>query len=379
MVAEKMRTVKFIGQNPREKLFGVEVRKRVNAYLHDRKMSPKGGWAIIVKAIVMLGIYIAPFVLLLTGQFNVATAFLLVMLMGIGEAGVGMSVMHDAAHGAFSSRQWVNKLFGSSMYLLGSNTLNWKIQHNVLHHTYTNIYGFAGTKISGFDEDIETKAVIRLCDHAPLKKYHQYQHIYAFFLYGLMTLSKLVTDFSQLLKYNRAGMTRDQKVSETTELLKLAVGKIIYLTIIIGLPFMLTAYAWWQILIGFAIMHITAGMIMGTVFQMAHVVEGATQPLPNEQGVIQTDWAVHEIQATSDFARNNLLLNWYIGGLNFQIEHHLFPHVSHIHYRSIAPVVEQTVREFNFAYNLKPTFLKALASHARRLRELGRWTPEREG
>lgn len=374
-----MKAIKFISQDGREKLFAVEVRKRVNAYFQERKISPKGGLAIVLKSVVMLGIYIAPFVLLLTVHFNVIPALLLVILMGVGEAGVGMSVMHDAAHGAFSSKRWVNKIFASTMYLLGSNTLNWKIQHNVLHHTYTNIYGSAQINSYGFDQDIETKAVIRLCDHAPLKKYHRFQHIYAFFLYGLMTLSKLVTDFAQLIEYNRAGMTKDQKVNGKTEILMLALAKIIYLFVIIGLPLMLTDYSWWQILIGFAILHITAGMIMGTVFQMAHVVEGAKQPLPNERGVIQTEWAVHELQATSDFARNNLLLNWYIGGLNFQIEHHLFPHVSHVHYRRIAPIVERTAKEFSFVYNLKPTFVNALVSHARRLKELGRQPHEKEG
>lgn len=105
---------------------------------------------------------------------------------------------------------------------------------------------------------------------------------------------------------------------------------------------------------------------------VAHVVEGADQPLPDDRGVIHTDWAVHEVLTTANFARNNRLLNWYIGGLNFQIEHHLFPHICHIHYRHIAPIVERTAKEYGLKYNEKPTFRAALASHVRRLRELGR-------
>jgi linoleoyl-CoA desaturase len=294
---------------------------------------------------------------------NIWFALLLVFVMGFGEAGVGMSVMHDAAHGALSEKKWVNKLFASTMYLLGSGTFNWKVQHNVLHHTFTNIYGL--------DQDIETKAVIRLCDHAPLKKYHRFQHIYAFFLYGLMTLSKLISDFGQLIQFNKSGITKEQNRKPAIELLKLAVSKTIYMCIIIGLPLILTDYKWWQILIAFAIMHTIAGMIMSTVFQMAHVVEGTAQPVPDENGVINTEWAVHELRTTSDFARNNLFLNWYVGGLNFQIEHHLFRNICHIHYRKIALIVEATAKEFGFNYNLKPSFGVALSSHVRRLKDLG--------
>ena len=134
----------------------------------------------------------------------------------------------------------------------------------------------------------------------------------------------------------------------------------------------LTDFTWWQVLLGFCILHLTAGMIMSTVFQMAHVVEGTKQPLPDSNGVINNEWAVHELMTTSDFARNNLFLNWYIGGLNFQIEHHLFPNICHIHYRKIAPIVQQTADEFGFTYNLKPTFLAAFISHAKRLKALGK-------
>lgn len=148
--------------------------------------------------------------------------------------------------------------------------------------------------------------------------------------------------------------------------------KIIYLFVIIGVPILFTPFSWWQILLGFLIMHWTAGCILSTVFQMAHVVEGTEQLLPNTEGVIQREWAVHELRTTSDFARNNLFLNYYVGGLNFQIEHHLFPNICHIHYRKIAPIVEKTAEEFGFMYNLKPTFMNALHSHIRRLKELGK-------
>lgn len=358
-----MKKVKFVSANRYQKEFVIALRRNVNNYFKENNLSTKGNAGMYIKAGFMLSIYIVPFIILLSMRMETWLYLVLIILMGIGEAGIGMSVMHDASHGALSSKRWVNNLFSSTMFLLGSNTYNWQIQHNLWHHTYTNVYRL--------DSDIDTKGSIRLCQHAPLKKIHKYQYIYAFPLYGLMTLSKLVTDFNQLLKINKAGITARQNRNPKIEILKLIITKIIYFSVIIGLPMFLTDFHWWQILIGFAILHITAGMIMSTVFQMAHVVEGTEQALPNSEGIIANDWVVHQLRATSDFARNNLFLNWYIGGLNFQIEHHLFSNICHIHYRKIAPIVEQTAHEFGFSYNLKPTFIAALKSHIRRLKVLG--------
>ena len=360
-----MKTVKFISDDPVQKQFASAVRKNVNAYFKDNGISTKGNATMFIKAFVLLSTYIASFIFILTLPMSWPVALLLAILMGIGEAGIGMSVMHDAAHGAFSGKQWVNNLFASTMFLLGSNTFNWKVQHNILHHTFTNIYGY--------DQDIETKAVLRLSEHAPLKKFHRFQFIYAYFFYGLMTLSKLITDIAQLIAFNKEGITEEQNRKPSNEIFKLLLTKLIYFSILIGLPIWLTHFKWWQVLIGFALLHVTAGMIMSTVFQMAHVVIGTEQPLPDENGVIKNEWAVHELRTTSDFARDNLFLNWYVGGLNFQIEHHLFTNICHVHYRKIAPIVERTAHEYGIGYNLKPSLLDAFISHAKRLKLLGKY------
>jgi linoleoyl-CoA desaturase len=147
--------------------------------------------------------------------------------------------------------------------------------------------------------------------------------------------------------------------------------KLMYLFIFIGLTIYFTDFTWWQVLIGFLVMHWTAGFILSVVFQLAHVVEGADQPLPNADGIVESDWAVHELATTSNFGRNNWLLTWYVGGLNFQIEHHLFPHICHVHYQAISPIVEKTAKEFGLNYNLKPRFRDALRSHVRMLKVLG--------
>jgi linoleoyl-CoA desaturase len=311
----------------------------------------------------MLCAYIIPFIIILTISMSAWVALLMTILMGIGMAGIGMCTMHDGVHGSYSHKEWVNKLFGGTIYLLGSNVFNWKIQHNYFHHAYTNI--------EGYDQDIAIRGPIRLSQFAPLRKIHRYQYIHAFFFYGLLTITKLTNDFSQLAEYNKAGITKRYHVNPVLEYIKMVLVKAAYLFVFIGLPILFTSFSWWQVLLGFFIMHWTAGCILSTVFQMAHVVEGTVQLMPGAEGIIESEWAVHELRTTSDFARNNLLLNFYIGGLNFQIEHHLFPNICHIHYRKIAPIVEWTAREYGFNYNLKPTFINALRSHIHRLKELG--------
>ncbi len=347
-----------------QKQFAAAVRKNVNTYFREKGISTKGDHRIILKTIAMFTLYLAPFILLLVLPITGWWALLIAVLMGFGVAGIGMAVMHDAAHGSASSYTWLNKVLSNSMYLLGSSVLTWKIQHNVLHHTHTNI--------NEVDHDIRSRGPLRFNEHAAIHWSQRSQHIHAFFFYGLLTLTKLVNDFFMLARFNREGLTQRQGLSPKREFVELALTKVGYFAIFIGLPLIFTALAWWQVLLGFVVMHFVTGVILGSIFQLAHVVEGTDHPIPNDAGLIENDWTVHELQTTANFARNNRVLNWYIGGLNFQIEHHLFPHICHIHYRHIAPIVERTAKEFGLVYNDKPSLIAALGSHVRRLKQLGR-------
>ncbi len=356
-----METVIFKGKNKDEDNFVVALRKNVNDYFKHNHLSTKANFAMIFKTIIMLSFYIIPYLLIVFTPLNSFLALFLVILMGIGVAGVGMCVMHDACHGAYSSNFKINNLLSASLYLLGSDVLNWKIQHNYLHHTYTNV--------PGYDEDIDSKGPIRLSKKSPWKWYHRFQFLYAFIFYGMMTITKLIDDFPNLISYHKNGYIKYQKVKVNRQLLKMAIRKLIYLFIIIGIPIIVATYSVIQIVTAFLLMHWVASIILSYVFQMAHVVEGARQPLNNE---IDTNWFIHQLNTTSDFARNNKILSWYVGGLNFQIEHHLFPSICHIHYKKIAPIVEKTVREFGFTYNLKTSFSSALSSHMQSLIILGK-------
>jgi linoleoyl-CoA desaturase len=344
--------------------FMATLKRNVNDYFKEKGISTKGNWKTALKSVCMLTIYFTPFILMLTVSMSGWMILPLAIVMGIGMAGTGMAVMHDGLHGSSSMKSWLNDLLGSTIYLLGSTSINWKIQHNVLHHTFTNI--------EGMDEDIESRSVLRLSKHAPLKKIHRFQHIYAFFLYSFMLLRKFVNDFFQLHRYNKQGLTAQHNAKPTREYIKLIGSKILYFGIALGLPMLVSDFTWWQILLGFVIMLCTAGFIMAIVFQMAHLVEEVQQPLPTSEGNMENEWAIHQLETTANFARNNPLINWFVGGLNFQIEHHLFPNICHIHYRKLSHIVEKTAREHGLPYHLQPSFVSALASHTRMLRNLGR-------
>lgn len=345
--------------------FVTRLNQRVNEYFRDNNLNRHGNLEMVVKTFFMFSLYFLPYALILNGIISGTWPLLLaVVIMGFGLAGIGLSVMHDANHGAYSDKSWVNQLIGYSLNLLGATCFTWKIQHNVLHHSFTNIHEE--------DEDISPRGVLRLSPHSPWKAMHRYQYLYAWFLYGLMTLVWiLVKDFDRLIKYNRRGLVKKQKASIIAEWFILLTTKAAYIGYSVLIPLWLTPLSIWQILLGLVIMHYIAGFVLAVIFQPAHVVEGTEYPLPDATNSMSTNWAIHQLHTTTNFGNRSRWFSWYVGGLNFQIEHHLFPNICHVHYRKLAPIVQETTREFGLPYKSAKTFVGALAGHARLLRNLG--------
>ncbi len=357
-----MKTIRFVAKDKSQ--FTATLRKNVDNYFKENKISNKGNGHMLFKVIALLTMYLLPFTIMLVYGINGWPALLLWAIMGVGMSGIGMGVMHDSAHGSLSKKAWLNKLVSHSMYLIGGNTFNWKLQHNVLHHTFTNI--------DGHDEDIEPKGSMRFSKLTPRKKIHRFQFIYAYFLYSLMSFSRLFNEFKQLNNFNKNGLTRAQGSTPRKEMGILIVGKTLYISVFVGLPYIFCGFNFWNVFLGFMIMHVIAGLFMSVVFQMAHVVEGVDQPVPNEESVIENEWMIHQMETTADFGKKSVLLGWIIGGLNYQVEHHLFPNVCHVHYKNISPIVESTAKEFGVPYKEYSTFFSAIVSHTRLLKALGR-------
>jgi linoleoyl-CoA desaturase len=339
--------------------------KRVNDYFKENNISKKtGNWKLHVKTIVMFAIFLTPYFIMIAMDMPWWAYMLLNVVIGIGMAGVGMNVMHDGNHGAYSSKSWLNKIMGSSIYILSGNVYNWQVQHNVLHHTYTNIMGH--------DEDLDAGRIIRFSKKSPWYSFHRFQHYYSVFLYGLLTFNwAITTDFQQMYRYMKRGLSYGKFPNPVLNWSLLAITKLIYFSMWIVVP-LIVGVAWWKVILGFLVMHYTAGLILSVVFQLAHVVEETVNPEANEEGMMENTWAIHQLFTTANFAPKNWLINYFTGGLNHQIEHHIFPNISHVHYTKIAKIVKETAQEFNLPYNEFKTTRAAIYAHFKHLKDLGR-------
>lgn len=118
--------------------------KRVNDYFKENNIQKTGNWKLHLKTVILFSLFLTPYFLIITLTNIPLWLFLLLsVIIGVGMAGIGMNVMHDGNHGAYSDKKWVNKFMGGSIYILAGNVYNWQVQHNVLHHTYTNKIGRA--------------------------------------------------------------------------------------------------------------------------------------------------------------------------------------------------------------------------------------------
>jgi linoleoyl-CoA desaturase len=356
--------VRFIAKdrNAPEAKFFATVKSRVDQYFKERHLSSHANTAMVLKTLLFLGGLAGVYALIMSGIFSPWAMFGLALLLGAIKAFIGFNVCHDAIHGGYSANKKVNKVLGLVFNVIGANAYVWSITHNVVHHTYTNI--------PGHDEDIEVApGMIRLSPEDELKPIMRYQHWYAFPLYGLASLVWVFRKDYKKFFQKKIGQIENNH--GLVEYFNLFFFKAVYYTLFIVLPLIFLDITWWQFVIGFVCMHIVEGTILGVVFQLAHVVENTAFPKVNVDNNIEEAWAVHQMQTTADFARKSKILSFFVGGLNFQVEHHLFPQVCHIHYPKIAPIVEATAKEFNVPYIDNPTFLKAIQSHYRMLKHFG--------
>lgn len=365
MSNSKFKSINF--KNNNDKDFAVTLRKRVDNYFSSKKIDKTGDYRIWIKVVVLPLMYFLPFAVILSNvvvDSHLITYGLWVM-MGVGIAGCGLGIMHDANHGALSKNKRVNNFIGFVINFAGGYALNWKIQHNVLHHTYTNI--------DGYDEDIDPSGLMRFSPNQPHKSFYKYQVVYAWFLYGLMTLSWATNkDFAQIKRYNKMGLVKAQGLNYKVEFVKMVLLKVFYYAFFIGLPLYLTSLPWYHIVLGWLSMHFTSGLILGCVFQPAHCIPETDFPIPDTDNTVEADFLVHQMHTTANFAPNNRLLSWYVGGLNFQIEHHLFPNISHVHHKAVSKIVQATAKEFSVPYYSHSTFRKAILSHAKMLLKLSK-------
>jgi linoleoyl-CoA desaturase len=368
MKAEKLNIVRFAPKG--KDSFYEAVTDKVNSYFEDNHISPYANPAMWVKTIVMLLLYFVPYISMVTG-FGAGSLWVFFgfwFLMGWGMSGIGTAVMHDANHGTYSPNKKVNSFISYILEIIGGYTVNWRIQHNVLHHTYTNVHGL--------DEDIDTMGLLRLSPRQPKKWYHKYQHIYAWLLYMIMTLYWMTAkDYLGVIRYKKHDLLIKQNVSLKRAIFLITVYKLFYYSYIIVLPILFSGMSWYFVVAGFLLMHFTAGLFLSCIFQPAHIMETSPFAVPihtDGKRRMENSWAIHQVINTTNFSPNSRMLSWFIGGLNYQIEHHLFTSICHVHYKKISPIVRSAMIAFELPYHIQPTFSRALLEHVKMLKKLGR-------
>jgi linoleoyl-CoA desaturase len=343
------------------KSFHVEIRRRVDEYFRATGRHRRDCAEMYLKTAVLLAAFAASYVFLVFVAANWWHGLGLSILLGLSAAGIGFNIQHDGGHQAYSRRPWINRVMALTLELIGGSSYLWHWKHVVLHHTYANI--------TGHDTDVDLGFLARFTPHQKRRAYHRWQHVYLWPLYGFIAIKwQLVDDFRKLA----TGRISGQRVPRPTgwDLVIFVTGKVAFFTIAFGVPLLFHSVA--ALLVCYAAAALVAGAVLSVVFQVAHCVEEAQFPVPlATTGRMEHAWAVHQVQTTVDFARRSRVVTWLLGGLNFQIEHHLFPRISHVHYPAIAPIVEAACRDFGIAYAEHPSFRAGIASHFRWLRRMG--------
>lgn len=341
------------------------LRQRVNAHFKDNNISKHANLNMKLKTVFMVTLYTVPLVLMIFGFITSLWSMLLMWtIMGFAMAGIGLAIMHDANHGAYSKDQRVNDAVGFILNYIGGYHYNWRIQHNVLHHSFTNI--------DGHDEDIEKQGIVRFSPTQERKPIFRFQIFYVPLLYGILTLYWFVfKDIEQINRYHKMDLLKTQGLTLRKAMFQIITYKIIYLIITIVLPIYFMDFAWWQVILGYVLMQFISGMILALIFQSAHVIQETDFYEVDETGCMENNWAIHQMKTTANFAGKSVLFSWYVGGLNYQIEHHLFPNICHVHYKDISKIVKATAEEFDVPYHEHKTFFGALKSHFTLIHHLG--------
>lgn len=281
--------------------------------------------------------------------------------LGLATAGIGMNIQHDAGHGAYSERGWVNRVMAMTMDLVGGSSHTWRWKHTVIHHRYVNI--------TGYDTDIDIGRLGRFAPQQRRLWYHRWQHLYLWAFYAFEGMKVQLVDSWRFALRGRIGRHRIPR-PKGAELVLFLAGKAIFFTWAFAIPILLHPVA--VVLFYYVAAALVLGVVMVLVFIVPHLNAVADFPVPRaDTGRMENPWMVHQAQVAVDFARHNRVLTWLVGGLNYHKEHHLFPAICHVNYSSLAPIVEQTCREFGIPYKEHKSFVAGLAAHYRWLRRMG--------
>jgi linoleoyl-CoA desaturase len=357
-----MQMPKFPSVNPS---FHVVLKNRIEEYFKKKEVSSHGNFNLFFKAALLIASFIGLYIHLVfftpAWYFGIAEC----IVLGLVIAFIGFNIMHDGSHGSFSKSKFMNRMAAYTINVLGGSSFMWNVKHNMVHHSFTNI--------AGVDDDINAGILLRFSEHQKRYKIHRFQHIYFWFLYTLLYIFWVFyTDYKKYFS-RRIAITPLKKLDAWDHVVFWGF-KAINVFLFVALPIYLLGFVTW--LVGFLAIMLIAGFVLSIVFQLAHTVQHTSFPDPKGingiDGMMEDEWAIHQLKTTADFATNSKIISWCVGGLNFQVEHHLFPKISHVHYPALSKIIRATCEEYGMPYIAFPKMHNAVASHVSYLRQMGR-------
>lgn len=339
--------------------------QRVNAYFSDRGISRHANAEMIWKTIIILASWAGTYALIMSDILSDSPWLLMLtfLFLGFVNISIAFNIVHDACHGAYSSNPKVNKVLGYSMNFIGGNAYLFTMMHNA-HHAFVNI--------RGIDVTLETHGLFRFTPAEPYKKVHRWQHIYTPILYSLAMLQwTVMKDFKWMFAETNIGNNKGIKHPKS-EIWILLVSKAFYFGVTLALPMIFLSAPWWVVLLCWINMHILPGATFAFIFQVTHVFDGTCYPVPDKDGSIENNYAIHVLETTADFSRKKPIANWWMGCINIHVIHHVLPKVCHVHYPALTQILKDTADEYGVRYQENKNFWIALKKHMAMLKHLSK-------
>ena len=356
--------VRFRG-TPKKNEFIKVLRQRVDAYFEDNNISPYANGEMIFKTIFSIVTWSAVYGLIISDSLSFSWWALVLgyLLLGFINIFIAFNIMHDATHDAYSEKQWINDLLSYSMNFIGGNQYLFRRMHGA-HHGYVNIHGI--------DVTLETHGMFRFTPDEPWLPRHKWQHFYTPLLYTLAMIHWVsVKDFKWFFFEKNIGNQKKLK-HPFREYVILIISKLWYFGALLILPLIILSAPAWLIILAFINMHLLPSLTFALIFQVTHVYEGTHYPLPDDNGDIDNNYALHVLETTADFSRKKKLATWFMGGINIHVIHHIFPKVCHVHYAPLTEIVKETAEEFGIEYQENPSFWVAFKKHMWMLKHLSK-------
>ncbi len=361
------KVIRFHGSEEKNN-FSKDLAKRFKQYFEENKISYYATPAMWFKAFVALSSWVLVYAFIMSDMLSTlpeAAYYISLIcaftLLGFANIFIAFAISHDAAHGAFSKKKWVNTLMGLTFNFVGGNIYLLQKIHST-HHRFANIHGI--------DPQMESHGLLR---NTPYEKYlpkHRFQHVYVVLIYALAYLHWVVIkDFKWMFFESHIGNEKNI-VHPLKEKVILVVSKIIYFCLNLALPLLFLSAPAWVVILGFISIHVLPGMTFALIFQANHVFDGTTYPVPDDEGKISDNYATHTLRTTLDFARKNKLATFLMGGINVHAVHHMFPRYCHIHNTALTEIMLEVCDEYGYTYNEVPTFTEAVKIHFQMLKQL---------